>query len=260
MTESQFRQYCAEVRRLGRLPKPVIVRAIGDRMYEIIDGEHGWRAAQEVGLTEVDCEIVEIDDFDARRETFKRNRGGKDQKVKLARMFREMQKLRHFSTRKLAKEIKVSEGTLRNMYAFADAADLRNTYAGESRDDEISKLTLEQVRTYLSMPPEMRDLWLDAGGDICLLHPHQCIDVAPTVVALRRAGALEHLRPGCQGLRESIHLGLQLGQWAQDHATLRDVRAYTSVVARLALLPWVLDRLPCRRIGDDVEATIPADR
>ena len=71
MTAEGFVELVAEVRHLGRLPKPVVVRPIGSD-YLIVDGEHGWRAAQEAGLVEVPCEVIEVDDFEAMRQTHKR--------------------------------------------------------------------------------------------------------------------------------------------------------------------------------------------
>jgi len=66
MTPDAFAELVAEVRHLGRLPKPVVVRPHRDR-WLIVDGEHGWRAAREAGLAEVPCEVIEVGDFEAMR-------------------------------------------------------------------------------------------------------------------------------------------------------------------------------------------------
>jgi len=68
MTDTQFRELVEEVRRLGRVPKPIVVRHHGEQ-FEIVDGEHNWQAAQEVGLTELPCEIIDADDFEAMLQT-----------------------------------------------------------------------------------------------------------------------------------------------------------------------------------------------
>ncbi len=52
MTKAEFDELVAEVHHLGRLPA-VVVRRQGDDDYVIVDGEHGWRAAHEVGLDEI---------------------------------------------------------------------------------------------------------------------------------------------------------------------------------------------------------------
>ena len=112
MDEAGFEELVCEVRHLGRVPKPVVVRATkDDSNYEIVDGEHSWRAAKEVGLESVDCEIVEVDDFEAMCQTYKRNQHGSHNPVKLGQMFQKMCSEKILSGRKLAKQIGVSEGT-----------------------------------------------------------------------------------------------------------------------------------------------------
>jgi ParB family chromosome partitioning protein len=91
MSAGEFDEYVAEVEHLGRLSKPIVVRRQNHGKFEIVDGEHGWRAAKKLGFDEVSCEVLEnVDDFEAMRQTFKRNRGGHDNPVLLGRMFREM--------------------------------------------------------------------------------------------------------------------------------------------------------------------------
>jgi ParB-like chromosome segregation protein Spo0J len=93
MSEEEFAEYVAEVEHLGHLSKPIFVRRLKDGKLEIIDGEHGWRAAKKLGFEELLCEVLEdADDFEAMRQTFKRNRGGRDNPVLLGRMFQEMLK------------------------------------------------------------------------------------------------------------------------------------------------------------------------
>jgi ParB family chromosome partitioning protein len=44
---------------------PIHVRPIGPDSYEIVDGEHRWRAAQELGWKEIECEVEELSDEEA---------------------------------------------------------------------------------------------------------------------------------------------------------------------------------------------------
>ena len=129
MTEEAFAELVDEVRHLGRLPKPVVVRPNGTDEYAIVDGEHGWRAAKEAGLQEVAAEVIEVDDFEARRQTYKRNQHGEHDPVLLGRMFKQMMAERDLSQRQLAEEVSVSEGTIRNMLTYFDAWEVRNSYA-----------------------------------------------------------------------------------------------------------------------------------
>jgi ParB/RepB/Spo0J family partition protein len=156
MTDQEFAELAAEVRHLKRLPKPIVVRPDQDG-YVIVDGEHGWRAASEAGLGEVACEVIDADDFEAMRQTYKRNQHGTHHPVLLGRLFKQMMRDRGLSGRALADEIGVSEGTIRNAAAYADAAEVRNGYAFE-------QLTIRQLRVYLSLPQPVGDVWLDAGA------------------------------------------------------------------------------------------------
>jgi hypothetical protein len=76
MTQEDQDACTAEARRLGRLPKPLVVRPEGDR-YEVVDGEHGLIAARTIGWPEVSCQVIECDELEAMRQNFTRNLHGK---------------------------------------------------------------------------------------------------------------------------------------------------------------------------------------
>ena len=173
MDDERFAELVEEVRHLGRLPKPVVARLNGDDQYVIVDGEHGWRAAREVGLAEIPVEVIDVDDFEARRQTYKRNQHGDHDPVRLGRMFRQMMDERGLSQRALAKEIAVSEGTVRNTLLYAEAAELRNGYAPDLDDAEvvaeISGHNIRQLRAYCALPEGIRDCWLRDRADLKFL-------------------------------------------------------------------------------------------
>ena len=60
MNEDCFEELKNEVWRLSRTPKPIVVRPLPKGRYDIVDGEHSWRAAAAVGLRQIDCEIVDV--------------------------------------------------------------------------------------------------------------------------------------------------------------------------------------------------------
>lgn len=62
--------------------------------YQILDGEHRWRAAQECGLTEIPAVVLEVDDAAARVITYNMNqiRGTNDPR-KTAQFFAELRDL-----------------------------------------------------------------------------------------------------------------------------------------------------------------------
>ena len=75
--------------------QPIVVRPVSDQVhpYEIIDGEHRWRAAQEVGETQYLCLIVPMDDTQARLWCLTMNNvRGQPIPVKLANVLHELNK------------------------------------------------------------------------------------------------------------------------------------------------------------------------
>jgi ParB/RepB/Spo0J family partition protein len=227
MTDEEFAEFVEEVRHLGRLPKPVVVRNgyAGDA-YQIVDGEHGWRAAKEVGLEEITCEVIEADDFEAMRQTYKRNQHGTHDRAALGEMFRRMMAERGISNRKLAEEIAVSEGTVRNALTFAEATELRNGYAPSKgkRDYWFEKMTTKQARTYVQLPDLIRDRWIDAAGDENALAPgdqrvddvfHSSEDVIYYYQELVDTGVAKVFERG--SFKDSVEKAWELFEWRREH-------------------------------------------
>src|SRR4051812_21202496 len=92
MTAEEFQGYVAEVKRLGHPPKPIVVRPKGDH-YEILDGEHAWKAADDAGFEEVLCDVIPADDFEARLQCFLRNQHGTHNPVLEARLFADLKRI-----------------------------------------------------------------------------------------------------------------------------------------------------------------------
>jgi len=89
MTEEEFQGLVDSVKNAGFLPSnPIIVRSNGNGTYEIVDGEHRWRAARELGLEKVPCDIREMDDLEADRHRviLNKDRGALDY-FKLSKLF-----------------------------------------------------------------------------------------------------------------------------------------------------------------------------
>jgi len=298
LTNEQFAELLAEVRRLGKLPKPIVVRPSGDR-FEIVDGEHSWKAAKECGLTEVPCEVVDLDDFTARLETYKRNQHGKHNHVREGQMFREMLKIGKQSQRKLAKASNISESTLRNCLDFAKAADLRNDYfqkhgccpaycwvekpdgtrecytnsSGMPIDPEhfscawgeveVSGFTVEQVHRYLELPDGLRNRWADAGRFVRDLGPYLRNPNAGTLDdvlgPVLEMGLADFVGDRAGRFHESLVQMMKLADWGLRHSTIAGIGAYLRAVATHGLNVSVLDHLPCQRTGRDFQALLSAD-
>lgn len=159
MKPEEFEELLSEIRRLGKIPKPIIVREnSGD--YEIVDGEHNWRAAQEAGLDSVPCEIIKADNFEGMLQSYKRNQHGTHNPIKLGKMFQRMMEEKGLSQRALAEEIEVSEGTIRNALMYVKAEERAGKQAC------IDEMNIRGIRWYLALPEKVADAWLRGGAKI----------------------------------------------------------------------------------------------
>lgn len=246
MRENAFAEYVAEVRRLGRLPKPIVCRPVGDK-FEIIDGEHGWRAAKEIGLVQIQCEVLDgADAFEAMRQTYKRNRGGRDNPVLLGRMFEQMTSAQNLSIRRLAEKINIPEATIRTHLEYVKAARVRSSCAGEEADSEIAELSHRELKLYMTLPKGIRDAWLDAGADLSDFDDLLDGDHARLSSLLYRSGLSEFAEPMPSEFRESVARLLRLARWWESHWKIRDLHSYLPPVAKLKLPALVLELLPLR--------------
>ena len=163
MTEQEFKELVEELKHLGKPAKPIILRKKDD-FYEIVDGEHNYRALVELKFQELEdgwYEIQDLNDVEAMRQTYKRNLGGTNNPIKLGLMFDRAIKESGKSNRDLAKEWEVSEGTIRNYLLYVEISQLRNDYAN------LEKLGIEQVRIYNEIAKYAKgvaDFWLSCGG------------------------------------------------------------------------------------------------
>ena len=251
-SEEEYEQHRAEVRRLGQVPKPLIVTRHKKRQgfFTIIDGEHSWRAAVDEGYPEVPCEIWNVDLFESMRQTRARNQVGKPHPVREGRMFQRMKKLRNLSTRGLAKEIGIPESTIRNALDYAQAASVRSKCTGTDCTDEIAGYSQREISMYMKLPEEVRDAWLDAGADPYVFEGHQhlfnCSDVETQIV---NRGLAFLLTGKPTQFRRSVAYAWQLADWRQRHFQLPELDNYVLAVAKRRLPVWVLDLLP--RTMDD---------
>jgi ParB-like nuclease family protein len=68
MDSEMFRKELASIKQFGFV-NPIIARTFGEHL-QIIDGEHRWRAAKEIGMTEVPVTLVDgLSDADAKQLT-----------------------------------------------------------------------------------------------------------------------------------------------------------------------------------------------
>jgi ParB-like chromosome segregation protein Spo0J len=123
LSPEQYIALVNEVREQGRLLKPIIAREANGRPV-IVDGHWSWLAARDVGLAMVPVEVIEADEFEARRQTLIRNRTGRKDNLKLGRVYRDMLAERSLSNRELAEILQVSEGSIRNQLLYPECWEL----------------------------------------------------------------------------------------------------------------------------------------
>jgi ParB/RepB/Spo0J family partition protein len=97
MDDDQYRKARESIRKFGFID-PITVRADRDGLYQIIDGEHRWKAAKDEGLEEVWIVIIDADDADAEQLTFILNElRGRPNPQKLAALVRDLASKRSMS-------------------------------------------------------------------------------------------------------------------------------------------------------------------
>lgn len=89
--DGTFSKLAASIRRHG-FTRPLIVRTLDDGSREIIDGEHGWKAAKLLGMTHVPCvDLGRVSDSRAKEMTIVLNElGGTPDEARLADLMREI--------------------------------------------------------------------------------------------------------------------------------------------------------------------------
>jgi len=256
-SEEVYAALVKETRRLGRNPAPITVRPKGGR-YEIVNGAHNYRAAKEVGLAEVTCEIESIDDFEAMRQTLGRNRHGEHDPLLEGLVFQDMMKASGLSIRGLAPLVDLSPSKIRSALKYVQAAATRLRCKPEevrtacALDEEgarkISALSKTQLDAYLGLPEQIRDRWLDAGANVAQLNQIFTIgnglEKGNTMLERLTGFAWLHCVDFNNWIGSMTYLG-EFAVWCSDRFILmHDVIDYVLPIVELKLPKRVLDLLP----------------
>lgn len=135
---------------------PIVIRPKDDETYEIVDGEHTWRAAIELNLDTVLCELRNYDDFEARVQTMVRNVHGTADIVREGRLLLEMQEdMGGAPTRDLSQLVGMSRPTLQRRLVYGRLSKLREQHIAENtesyipNDADLGKLKFEDAKELL---------------------------------------------------------------------------------------------------------------
>lgn len=88
MDENKFKKLVLNIKRKG-FRKPIEVRKVGEN-YVIIDGAHRFRACKELGYTEIDCIVDDVDETEAMIDTLNANIHGSHNPYKEAQVFKQI--------------------------------------------------------------------------------------------------------------------------------------------------------------------------
>jgi len=90
MSKELFDKLKKEIKRKGMIV-PLVVRRIRKSNFQIIDGEHRFKIAKELGFKSLPCIVVEMDEKEAKLKTIQLNRlRGEDEPELLARLLKEL--------------------------------------------------------------------------------------------------------------------------------------------------------------------------
>lgn len=264
MDEEAFEELVEEVRHLGRVPKPVVVRAVegeSETRYVIVDGAHSFRAACAVGLDEVQCEVIKVNDLEARIQTLKRNQSGTHDRLREGLLFAGMLELdKNVSQRKLAKRLGFSEGKLRCSLKYVDVLDVRmkcatkrNTgvLSAERIDeihDEVGDMTQEEVRLFLSMPELMAESWVLALKPAIIRQKlpsnYSGFQFTAILERLEKLGLTDLIPGDTIGFVETLTCLLRYDGWMQERTAVQDLQEYLPACVEHTLETEFLDLLP----------------
>jgi hypothetical protein len=134
MRPAMYKALRQSILRFGFLV-PIVVRQVGDR-YVIVDGEHRWRAAKDLGMERVPAMIAEISEEEAKWASLHLNRPrGKNEGQKLFPLLIELQE-KPGGGKRLRKELAYGAKDLRNQTTVCDCETIPYV-PGEKRPLEL---------------------------------------------------------------------------------------------------------------------------
>lgn len=155
MPEEVFDKLKQEYERVGYL-QPVLVRPVeedGEERYEIVDGEHRWRAARQKGIEEINVVVKEMSDEDAKATTLNMNDvKGSDNPIRLAELLKDLQEEGN-TTEELDELLLMEEEEIKQHELLLDAPD-EDEVAEELNELDDGEDTIDFVEIQFDLKPE----------------------------------------------------------------------------------------------------------
>ncbi|MBX3437023.1 MAG: ParB/RepB/Spo0J family partition protein [Planctomycetaceae bacterium] len=118
-----MRELTDSIREHGLL-QPILVRELPQGGFQLIAGERRWQAAQQVGMTNIACRVVDVVDQTACEFALEENLKRKDlSDLEKAQAFREYLNQFGSSIEDLAKQLSMSRSAVSNMLRLLDLAE-----------------------------------------------------------------------------------------------------------------------------------------
>jgi hypothetical protein len=279
MDKDAFDELVMEVEHLKRVAKPIVVRvnSLKPDEYIIVDGQHNFRAAKKAGLGEVLCEIVDIDDLEARIQTYKRNQHGKHDPLLEGVMFADMIDCDDVAKREVGRRFNIEEGRVRRSLKYLEAYRMHCEFLGiqegkpedKERDKKIkqliSKRSHREIDDYLRLPAVIRDHWFFASAPPIVSKKLRAFDAraagdfseAMERIAETGIAAATPVTSNPVEYDACIHWYVAVDGWLQHRRSVKDLASYVFSCARERLPVTYLDLLPIRFSGDSGEVILP---
>jgi len=175
MTEEEFQGLVESMKNAGFLEaNPILARPNSDSTYEIVNGEHRWRAAKTLGMEMVPCIIREMDDLEADRHRviLNKDRGNLDY-LKLSKLLnRNYECYNHngMTQKKLGELFGFSRPRVANIlriYPRLKECSHVNTFSNRDLDN-LSRVESETLREWLVEAARDKDSrWIEKKATLC---------------------------------------------------------------------------------------------
>lgn len=141
----------------GKVPLPVVVRPISSSRFEIIDGEHRWRATKELGYTDIDCHIYECDTKTAKLLTNSLNYlKGEPDKVKEASYVQDLIN-EGLSLEEIVQHTDYTEDRLDDMVLTA-GIEIEDVDMDDAKEEESEKKLESWIDLKFTVPVEVAEI------------------------------------------------------------------------------------------------------